>query len=221
MRVLPSFCFVVGSMALFACAKGKAKHDESAGAPAPTAGSTAQLPAAGDAPAAPEPEKQQQQPRKVIRTGSLTIEVDDYEKVRPAIDRVVRGAGGLVASVEVGRMEGAVGSATLVLRIPEAQLDAAVASLAKLGTLLRESLRAEDVSESYYDLDARLRNGKRLEERMLELAAKAGGVKDLLEVERELARVRETIEVMEGQLRVLDDRTSLATLTVELVTRAT
>jgi len=161
------------------------------------------------------------QPRKIIRTGSLLIEVDDYDKVRGAIDGLVRGAGGFIASVEAGRQEGVVGSATLTLRLPEGQLDGAVAALARLGTLRRESIRAEDVSESYYDLASRLRNAKRLEERMLELASKTAGVKDLLQVEQEVGRVREGIEVMEGQLRALDDRTSLATLTVELVTRQT
>jgi hypothetical protein len=160
-------------------------------------------------------------PRKIVRTGTLSIEVDDYQRARAAIDGLVRGAGGFVASVDVARMDGSVGAATLVVRVPEERLDAAVAALSELGTLRRESLRAEDVSETYYDLAARLRNGKRLEERMVELAAKAGGVKDLLEVEREIGRVRESIEVMEGQMRGLDDRTSLATLTVEVVTRET
>jgi len=181
------------------------------------AGTTA--PAGGVAAQEPAPKTAVDKPRKIIRTGSLMIEVDDYEKARGAIDALVRGAGGFVAAVDVGRHEGAVGSATLTLRIPESHIDRAVAALSGLGTLRRESLRAEDVSGTYYDLAARLRNARRLEERMVELAARAGGVKDLLEVEREVGRVRESIEVMEGQLRALDDRTSLATLTVELVTR--
>ncbi len=168
----------------------------------------------------PAPKADQNRPRKVIRTGSLLIEVDDYEEARAAIEGLVRGSGGFVAGVDVGRHEGAAGAATLTLRIPERQVDGAVAALSKLGTLRRESLRAEDVSDTYYDLSARLHNAKKLEARMLELAARAGGVKDLLEVEREVGRVRESIEVMEGQLRGLDDRTSLATLTVEVVTRA-
>jgi hypothetical protein len=168
----------------------------------------------------PAPRADQNRPRKIIRTGSLLIEVDDYEKARGAIEGLVRGSGGFVAGVDVGRHEGAVGAATLTLRIPEGQMDGAVAALSKLGTLRRESLRAEDVSDTYHDLAARLRNAKKLEERMLELAERAGGVKDLLEVEREVGRVRESVEVMEGQLRGLDDRTSLATLTVEVVTRA-
>lgn len=168
----------------------------------------------------PAPKADQNRPRKVIRTGSLLIEVDDYEKARRAIEGLMQGSGGFIAAVDVGRHEGAVGAATLTLRIPEGKIDGAVAALSELGTLRRESLRAEDVSDTYYDLAARLRNAKKLEERMLELAARAGGVKDLLEVEREVGRVRESVEVMEGQLRGLDDRTSLATLTVELVTRA-
>ncbi len=168
----------------------------------------------------PAPKADQNRPRKVIRTGSLLIEVDDYEVARGAIESLVRGSGGFVAGVDVGRHEGAVGAATLTLRIPESQIDDAVAALSKMGTLRRESLRAEDVSDTYYDLAARLRNAKKLEDRMLELAARAGGVKDLLEVEREVGRVRESIEVMDGQLRALDDRASLATLTVEVVTRA-
>ncbi|HKE17019.1 MAG TPA: DUF4349 domain-containing protein [Kofleriaceae bacterium] len=164
-------------------------------------------------------QKGPEKPRKIIRTGTLLIEVDDYAKARGAIDELMRGSGGFVAGVDVGRSEGAVGSATLTLRIPEAGLDRALAALGGLGTLRRESIRAEDVSETYYDLAARLRNARHLEERMLELAAKAGKVNELLEVEREVGRVRESIEVMDGQLRGLDDRTSLATLSVEIVTR--
>jgi Domain of unknown function (DUF4349) len=157
--------------------------------------------------------------RKIIRTGTLLIEVGDHAAARRAIEQLVRSAGGFIAGVEVGRNQGAMGSATLTLRIPEPELDGALARLAALGTLRQESIRAEDVSETYYDLASRLRNAKRLEERMLELSARAGGVKDLLEVEREVGRVRESIELMEGQLRGLDDRASLATLTVALTTR--
>ncbi len=158
--------------------------------------------------------------RKIIRTGEIALVVEDYQRARQAIDRLVSGAHGFIASAEVARSEGAVAAATLVIRVPQGEIDAAVAALSKLGTLERESIRAEDVSETYHDLAARLRNAKALEERMVELAARAGGVKDLLEVEREIGRVRETVEVMEGQLRGLDDRTSLATLSISLRTRS-
>lgn len=157
--------------------------------------------------------------RKIIRTGSLVIAVDDCEAARDAVGELVRLAGGFVASAHVVRSEGRVASATLVLRIPEEELDRSVATLTELGTLLGESLRAQDVTEEYHDLESRLRNARRLEARLLELAGAAGSASELLEIERELGRVRERIEVAEGRQRFLDDQVTLATLTVELASR--
>ena len=215
---------VIAAIAPFACARRTADQSqavsvESASAPA----AEPARPGKGEPAAADGGKRGLGAPsnRRMIRTGTLTIEIADYDKTRAAINNLLAGSGGFVASAEVARSEGSVLSAMLVLRIPEGQLDGAVAALARLGTLRDESLRAEDVTEQFQDLEARLRNARRLEERLLELAAKAGGVKDLLQVEQEVARVREGIEVMDGQLRGLTDQTSLATLTVSLMTRST
>lgn len=231
--------FLIGTLVAGAAACAKRKAESAESSPVQLAEPAASATVEPGAPAADSPsngavggapadgllrgqsnEKADRNPRKIIRTGEIALVVDDYERARLAIDRLVHGAHGFIASAEVARTEGAVAAATLVIRVPQGEIDAAVAALSKLGTLERESIRAEDVSETYYDLAARLRNAKSLEERMVELAAKAGGVKDLLEVEREVGRVRETIEVMEGQLRGLDDRTSLATLSISLRTRS-
>jgi hypothetical protein len=73
------------------------------------------------------------------------------------------------------------------------------------------------VSEEFVDLTARTANARRLEERLLELlATRTGKLQDVLSVERELARVREEIERMEGRLRYLKTRTELSTLSVAL-----
>jgi hypothetical protein len=231
---------LIGTLLTGVAACAKKKSDEQAGsAPVELAMPASAAPTEPSAPAANEPVtatvggtpadgllrggdagKADRNRRKIIRTGEIALVVDDYHRARQAIDRLVSGAGGFIASAEVARTEGSVAAATLVIRVPQGEIDAAVAALSKLGTLERESIRAEDVSETYHDLAARLRNAKALEVRMVELAAKAGGVKDLLEVEREIGRVRETVEVMEGQLRGLDDRTSLATLSISLRTRS-
>jgi hypothetical protein len=65
------------------------------------------------------------------------------------------------------------------------------------------------------DLTARLANARRLEARLIELLAnRTGRLTDVLTVERELARVRETIERYEGRLRYLQSRVSVSSLTV-------
>jgi uncharacterized protein DUF4349 len=76
---------------------------------------------------------------------------------------------------------------------------------------------AEDVSEEFVDLTARVANGHRLEDRLVELLrTRTGKLQDVLSVERELARVREEIERMEGRMRFLKTSAQLSTLSVNL-----
>src|SRR5690606_10928958 len=79
-----------------------------------------------------------------------------------------------------------------------------------------QNQKGEDVTEEFVDLEARIATTKKLEERILELLdTRDGEIKDVIDIERELARVRTDIERMEGRLRFLDDRTSLTTVTIE------
>jgi hypothetical protein len=74
---------------------------------------------------------------------------------------------------------------------------------------------AEDVTEQYVDLDARLKSQRQLEARLLEIIAKqAGNLDELLAVEKELSRVRQEIERMDGQLRAMQDRIALSTIEI-------
>ena len=80
-----------------------------------------------------------------------------------------------------------------------------------------QTLGTEDVTKAYFDTDARLRNAKRMEERLLEMLEKnTGKVSDLLQVEKELARVREQIEQMQGELKYYDALVQYATVTMSL-----
>ena len=76
---------------------------------------------------------------------------------------------------------------------------------------------SQDVTEEFYDVEARIRNKKKEEDRLLELLDTATGeLEDILAVERELSRVREEIERVEGRLRVHKDLTSLTTINLSV-----
>jgi hypothetical protein len=86
-----------------------------------------------------------------------------------------------------------------------------------VGRLEFVNVSAQDVGEEYVDLTARAVNARRLEERLLDiLGTRTGKLQDVLSVERELARVREEIERIDGRLRYLKTRASLSTLSVAL-----
>jgi hypothetical protein len=155
--------------------------------------------------------------RLIIRTGQASIEVDSLEPSMAELRRVVQRVGGFVAdaSVQSGRKQ--LRSATLELKVPASRFDELTEGLQPLGRLQFVNVGAEDVSEEFVDLSARAANGRRLEERLVELLrTRTGKLQDVLSVERELARVREEIERMEGRLRFLKASAQLSTLSVNM-----
>lgn len=159
--------------------------------------------------------------RKVIRTGRIDLVVATYDEARAKLDAILKAAGGYVDSTNVQHYQGAVSSATLVLRIPQDTFGSIVPKLRELGEIASESTAAEDVTDQYVDISARLASAKTLEKRLLELAAdRSSGVEALLAVERELARVRGEIESYEGRLRQWNDQIAMSTLTLSLSTKA-
>lgn len=156
-------------------------------------------------------------PTMVIRTGHASVEVDSLDiamaGLRIAADRV----GGYVASATVAAGGEQHRTAMLEVKVPAARFDDLVAGLRPLGRVESVNVSAQDVGEEYVDVTARIANARRLEERLIELlATRTGKLQDVLNVERELARVREEIERYEGRLRYLKSRSALSTLTVSL-----
>jgi hypothetical protein len=155
--------------------------------------------------------------RLIIRTGQASIEVDSLESSMGELRRLVQRLGGFVAdaSVQSGRTQNR--SATLQLKVPASRFDDLTEGLRPLGRLQFVTVNAEDVSEEFVDLTARMANSHRLEERLVELLrTRTGKLQEVLTVERELARVREEIERMEGRLRFLRTSAQLSTLAVTL-----
>ncbi|MBA3444135.1 MAG: DUF4349 domain-containing protein [Gemmatimonadales bacterium] len=155
--------------------------------------------------------------RLIVRTGQASIEIDSLESSMAELRRTVQRVGGFVAdaSVQSGRNQNR--SATLELKVPASRFDELTAALEPLGRLQFVNVGAEDVSEEFVDLTARVANGRRLEDRLVELLrTRTGKLQDVLSVERELARVREEIERMEGRLRFLKTSAQLSTLSVNL-----
>jgi hypothetical protein len=155
--------------------------------------------------------------RLIIRTGQASIEVDSLESSMAELRRIVQRVGGFVADVSVQSGRNQVRSATLELKVPASRFDDLTEGLQPLGRLQFVNVAAEDVSEEFVDLTARVANGRRLEDRLVELLrTRTGKLQDVLSVERELARVREEIERMEGRLRFLKIAAQLSTLSVNL-----
>ena len=155
--------------------------------------------------------------RLIIRTGQASIEVDSLERSMTELRLLVQRVGGFVADAAVQSGRSQVRSATLEVKVPASRFDELTGLLQPLGRLQFVNVGAEDVSEEFVDLAARVENGRRLEDRLVELLrTRTGKLQDVLTVERELARIREEIERMEGRMRFLKTSAQLSTLSVNL-----
>lgn len=162
------------------------------------------------APTAPDP-------RKLIRNATADLVVEKYDAALHDITAFATQAGGYVAENSSNRLANGKLQGTLVVKVRPDRLDAFMDQLKSLGDLKNQTLGTEDVTKAYLDTDARMRNAQRMEARLLDILQKnTGKVTDLLQVEKELARVREEIETMQGQLKYWDSLVQLATIRISL-----
>jgi Domain of unknown function (DUF4349) len=151
----------------------------------------------------------------IIRTATVTIEVDSLEPAVARVRELAAQLGGYVASTDITTGKSQLRKAQLELKVPAQRFDASLSGLAPIGKVESVGVESEDVGEQFVDVSARMENARRLEQRLIGLlATRTGKLKDVLDVEQTLARVREEIERYEGRIRFLRAHTAMSTLSV-------
>jgi hypothetical protein len=155
--------------------------------------------------------------RKIIYDAQIDLLVESVEPVAKKVASFVADAHGYIAEQNVTGSPGSTRSMRWKIRVPVEQFDSLVDSVLSLGELERNNRTSQDVTEQYYDIEARIKN-KRVEEQTLNkiLQERSGKLEDVLKIEIELSRVRGEIEQLEGKIRVLENLSSLATLTLNV-----
>lgn len=155
--------------------------------------------------------------RQMRVTLSVSLRVDDVAASAGALRKQAAELGGFVADASLHEDRGRVRNGTLTLRVPTSKLDALRAEAGRLGKITSENEKAEDVTEQVTDLDARLRNARAREKRLLEmLEGRTGALADVLAVEKELSAAREAVERLDAQKKALDGEVAFATVHVSL-----
>jgi len=155
--------------------------------------------------------------RKVIRTGSIGIVVADVPTSVKAIRGMVASiAGAFVSHTEIGGNE-PYRISSITLRVPAERFNETVERIRSHGReVVAEDVTGRDVTAAFTDIESRMRNAQATEKQLLEIMATSRTVQSTLEVQREVAKVREQIEMFQGQLNVLADQAALSTITVNL-----
>jgi hypothetical protein len=179
----------------------------------PTSGTAAADDTAARAPAA-------QMERKIIRNAQLTLEAPKPEDIRAKVQVLAESRGGFVLSSDTTTYGGA-STVKIVVRVPASQFPGVLEALHGVGArVAQENVTGQDVTDEYYDLEARLRSQRAIEAQYLEILKRAVTIKDTLDVQQKLGEIRTEIERAEGRRRLLENQASLSTLTITITREA-
>ena len=155
--------------------------------------------------------------RKLVRNATVELEIVSFDDAVQRITAFANEERGYVATTNSQKQANGKLRGEVVVKVLPENLDRFLQKIRGLGELKNQTLGTEDVTKSYFDTDARLKNARVMEQRLIDmLKTKTGKVSDLLQVEKELSRVREDIEKMQGELKYWDSQVQFATVTISL-----
>lgn len=153
--------------------------------------------------------------RKVIRKGEIRFRTKDILETSAFITGIVKELDGYIAGDNVYN-SGDRSTQRMELRIPSVHFDDLLQRISENAkTIESKNIEAQDVTEEYIDVEARIKTKKELENRYMELLSKAKTVEEMLSIEKELGTLRSDIESTEGRLKYLKDQVSFSSLSVE------
>ena len=160
------------------------------------------------------PQNLQELGQKIIRQGEVVFETGDLKQTRVFLDSLVRQYDAYLANDDQYKYEDRI-EQRLVIRIPADNFDEMISGLENTARRFdRKTISARDVTEEFFDVSLRLQIKKETEQRYRDILVRAKTVKEILEVERYIGRIRAEIESLEGRLKYLRNRISFSTLTV-------
>jgi hypothetical protein len=152
--------------------------------------------------------------RKFIKNGQVTFETPDLEKTKKRIEELIKKHQGYISKDSENELDNRI-NVHLTIRVPAKNFDSLLSDISTgVEKFDYKQVKIKDVTEEFLDVTSRLKNKKELEKRYLEILQKAKNVKEILEVEREIGKLREDIESAEGRLKFLQDQIALSTLEV-------
>lgn len=163
---------------------------------------------------------------KVIKTFSLSAETTDFDAAIQSLNELIANHGGYVESSTTSNQslsnknQSYRRNANYTLRIPAEQAEAFVSTLGNSLHLTSNHSTVEDVSETYYSIEARLEELQVERSSLLEILESPSVTKDYnmwLTVKQRLSEVTQQIAVYQGQLNRYDSKIAYSTVNLSII----
>ncbi|MDB5391073.1 MAG: hypothetical protein JWM11_6719 [Planctomycetaceae bacterium] len=163
--------------------------------------------------------------RKIITTSQVQLISDNFNEDVAKVELLISSlklseTGGYLSQHEISGSAGDQRYGLWAVRLSLDQVDGFLKDVVAVAELVKSDSKSNDVTDQYVDLSARVKNKLQEENRLLSHLEKSASLPDTLLLEKELSRVREEVERLQGQLNVLTAATDLATIHIRLLERS-
>ena len=158
------------------------------------------------------PESKPDWNKKIIKTGTLNVEVKDYAKFNQVVHSSASRFGGYIADELQSETEYKIEN-TIVIKVPVDQFQSAVDFLTSGdGKINEKKISSEDVTTQYVDTRSRLEAKKQVRLRYLDLLKQAKDMEEILQVQSEINGIQEEIESASGRINYLSSASAMSTI---------
>mgnify|MGYP001462054678 FL=1 len=155
--------------------------------------------------------------KRIQRNANLNIEVKSINESIDKLNNIISSFGGEIISSNKGGFDYGQPYANIRLRVLSENLDSVLIEFKKLSSkVISENIYTNDVSEEFIDIEARLKIMKSTENRFNDLLSKSEKIEEIIQVEKELMRIRGDIESLEGRLNYLTKTTDTSEINLNL-----
>lgn len=143
--------------------------------------------------------------RIVIYSAGIRVVVQDVRQTIEAVQSQAKSLGGYLQEMD---------GDSVTVRVPAGRFDSLLAQIDRLGEITQRQIKAQDITEEMRDLNIRLDNAEKVRQRLVTLLEKSQKMEDTLQIEKELARLTETIEMLKGKIRFMESHAAFSTVKV-------
>lgn len=162
--------------------------------------------------------------RLIIKNGYASIEVLDFDKTMSDIKAFVNSNGGYVSDLSSSKYgdynedkDRYYKSGYINVRIPKRLFDQMFSEISSYGNVESTSISTNDITDSYRGISDEVINLEIREKKLREIMEKTVEITDVIEVERELSRVRGEINRLSGTLQNWESLVELSSINIQII----
>ncbi|MGI6114454.1 MAG: DUF4349 domain-containing protein [Mahellales bacterium] len=154
--------------------------------------------------------------RKIIVDVRLSLNVKDVEQALDMIKQRTESLKGYIANSNSHKDKNERLYSYIEVKIPSKELDVFLEFVHGLGDVKDENRQTQDITEDYYDVQARLKHAKAQEQQLLEIMEQAKTIDEILKVQKSIDEVQERIEQLQGKIKLWDQLVDMSSVAIDI-----